>query len=469
MIRFSRIIASTDIYLLSAIAIFCLFTLPFVGTIPYLDGTIDFLQSHDIYTGGLLKYFTMWHSVHPPFKYYILSLVYHVFGFTTTSFALWSVISGVGGIIAFHHVAKNLTGKTSARLSTFLFALCPLYIATSTANLYDYVFVIIMLFAIWFYSEGRIILYVLAASCLVLTKETGFLFALVVFIVEFIDALLFFVKYKKFAVFNLIVTIFPIVIFMLWLLLLEGVGKHTWSEWIFAPTAKQGAFATVIYNITSGHLLNPFAYRQWLQLLVYNFNWVYVGIGVLGITRYLLRKNFHYTNYLRIKTLGILAAFFISYMLFVLSLQTFTIIRYTLPLIPLIMMTSGASLLYITKKNASIKIVIIVFFIGVSLLRLFWSIDPISRLIWGKSLVYHQALYGSNDSWGGSDSITYNMQYLFILRKRSSEITDGIGKGYITSEDCRWLYRDPHNEQRLLAIITGKTTHLLSCLQKPRN
>ena len=65
-----------------AIFLFLILTLPFINTLPYMDGNIDFIQTLDFYTGGLNQYFFNWGTIHPPLKLVLITPFYFLFDTT---------------------------------------------------------------------------------------------------------------------------------------------------------------------------------------------------------------------------------------------------------------------------------------------------------------------------------------------------------------------------------------------------
>src|SRR5258708_2985983 len=103
-----------------ACCIFISLFLPFLFTIPYLDGNIDFVQSYDFYTGGFQRYFYQWGSVHPPLKLWLTDMLYYIFGIHTFSYNLVGPVFGLVGIFAIFGLAKTISNKSIAQISAIL-------------------------------------------------------------------------------------------------------------------------------------------------------------------------------------------------------------------------------------------------------------------------------------------------------------------------------------------------------------
>jgi len=100
--------------LLFLVLLFSVLFLPFLKTIPYLDGNIDFVQVHDFYKGGFEEYFKNWSSVHPPLKLFIAQIFFGLFGVNAISYNLVGFMLGIIGVVSLFYLAKKLTGEKTA-------------------------------------------------------------------------------------------------------------------------------------------------------------------------------------------------------------------------------------------------------------------------------------------------------------------------------------------------------------------
>ena len=90
-----------------AIFLFLILTTPFVNTIPYLDGNIDFVQTVDFYNGGINQYFSNWNTVHPPLKLVLVFPFYVLFGISQFIYSSMGISIGVLGIISIYFFTKE--------------------------------------------------------------------------------------------------------------------------------------------------------------------------------------------------------------------------------------------------------------------------------------------------------------------------------------------------------------------------
>lgn len=402
--------------------------LPFLNSIPFIDGYIDFMQSFDFYTGGFHEYFSRWPSIHPPFKPIVANLFFRVFGVSQYTYTFIGFIFGIVGIISFYKLSYLLAGRVTAILGTILLSTSPLFISVGIFGLTDYVLTTLVILSFYLYASNRTWLYIIFSSCAVLTKEPGLLLPISVLVVE----VLYIMKkgisnpsYLKRRFLPLVGYSIPLFVFLTWLMFLKMNGQRPWGDWIFAETAKKGSLYTAFYNITTFHFLNKYAYQRWLQLFFLNFNWVYWIICITGVVlffkthsikhiyRHIVSKNKNGKAFLAI------ILFFLSFFFCVLTFQTFTPPRYALPLIPYLLLTTALSFHKITTQFPKIKSVLSIALGSIVFLSLFFSVDPVSIKLWGAMDTPAGSMYADPKRLAGNDGITYNEQYLFLLKMRT--------------------------------------------------
>lgn len=453
--------AKEHIFLILACASFLLLTIPYVNILPYMDGNIDFVQTIDFNQGGLSQYFSNWNTVHPPLKLLLTTPFYFIFGISPISYSILGIISGILGIISIYFLTKDLFGKNAGNLAALFFSIYPLFISNSIFSMRDAILTSLIINALFFYRRKKILLYAISSSLAVITKETALLIPLIIIIVE----LIFFLKSKKLnikIIINYAFLFIPLGIYYLWKIILGSFGKNSWSEWIFTDTENKGAIFTIINNLITLQFINPYSQWHWKQLAFLNFNWIFILIGLIGFSYYIVhfKKVIIHKNSENIKVLLVIILFIISYLLTVLSLQTYTIPRYALPIIPFLIIGLSKSITII-RNEFILKIAGTLVF-GIMLISLFYSIDPVAKKIWGSQQIFNNKIYTVNDHLAGNDGITYNIQYLLIAKERSKMIKNAKGNELISGY-CRWILPDPNNEVKMLKEL--KLNPALYCIQ----
>ncbi|HSX08911.1 MAG TPA: glycosyltransferase family 39 protein [Candidatus Saccharimonadales bacterium] len=381
--------------LLLPLIIFSALFIPYLFLVPSNDGNLEFTLSSQWLHGQNIFYLI---SFHPPFKLILFSIFFKLFGYS--SFGFVGLLLGLTGVTAVYFIAKKLFDEKVALLSSLLLATSGLYISVALFSVHDFVMTVLMILAFAFYVNSRYVWYAIFICLAILTKETAIFMALGII---FTDVVL--RKKVSFSLFT------PIIILFWYVEFVHFSGYHLWNDWNFSPTAKEGSAATMINNILTLQLFNKYAWENMLHLFIFNFNWVY-WVFVIASLFYVKTKELKQ----HLVTIGIFVGLFT---LLVLTFQTFTINRYILPLIPFVYLFASYAVFKLKFSKLLISLLLIT-----SVVSLFFSIDPVSNLIWQKTQVLDQNLY-LNKKLDGDDGITYNMQYLNLMKERTTMIKNG--------------------------------------------
>ena len=381
--------------MLLPIGIFVALFAPFLCVIPANDGDLEFKFANSWLIGENRIQLL---SLHPPFKLMLFSFFFRLFGYNSIGYI--GLIFGIAGIIAIYFVAKKLFDKQVALLSSILLATSGLYISVGLFGIHDFLMTVLILIAFAFYLNSRYLLYTIFICIAILKKETAIFFAASILISD--------ITIRK----NVSFVIFAPIIILAWYVeFLHFSGYHLWNDWNFSNTAKDGSALTMIYNVVTLQIFNKYALENILHLFVFNFNWMYwifVIVSFFYIKTKEMKKN--------LIPIGIFAFLFI---LLVLTFQTFTINRYVLPLLPFVYMLASYAVFKLKFSSIFISLLLITSFIS-----LFFSVDPVSNWIWQKTQVLNENMY-LNKPLDGDDGITYNMQYLSLMRERTKRIENG--------------------------------------------
>lgn len=421
--------------------IFSVIFLPFLNTIPFLDGNIDFIQSIDFKNGGFVEYFKNWNSVHPPVKLLLTGILFYFFGANAFTYNLLGYIVGIFSIISFYFLSKKIFNNEIAKINSFLLASFPLFLSTSIFSLRDFILSCFLIASLMFYSRKKVFLAAIFTTLAILTKETAMLLLIAFIIVEVI-----FLRHKRIT--HLLFFGIPFLFFYSWNYYLQINNKNSWQEWLFSENASSGTVDVILNNLINFQFLNIYAYQHWKQLFFLNFNWVYWLFAIIGIftgvKKIIFKKNFVRKE--KIKPLLVIFIFCSSYLMTVLSLQTYTIPRYALPILVFMLIPAGFGLNFLTKVFK----VKLFYFIPSLIFLLFFSFDPISRSFWGQTKVLDQEFYGVNNYLAGNDGITYNLQYLLVAGKRSKILRMD---SYFDLGQCGWLFADINNDKKTAVIL----------------
>lgn len=456
LIESRNMFEKTDKVLVLSCVIFSSLLLPYINSIPYLDGNVEFRMTYDFYSGGFEKYFENFQgSLHPPLKLFVSSMFYRIFGFSAFSYNLVGFVFGIAGIIGIYFLAESIFDKKTARISSLLLSAFPIFIATGIFSLNDYLLSVLTVISLLFYVKGSFFGYAISSSCLVLTKEYGLILPCAIIVSEFV--LFFFRKRGKNKTnhFGIIALLIPLTVFGLWYSFLKANGFGEWGDWNFSETKEKGSFYTVLNNVFTLNIFNKHALQQWSQLFILNFNWVYWLTLFSGIMLFVSdrqnRKKIKLSlsvGEAKTKAIASVLIFFIVHFFCVLSFQTFTIPRYALVLYPFLIIFTSFSINKLSEKIAGSKIFIYTLFFSLIFISLFFSLDPVSRHMWPViNATDGNEIYNLIGPGGGPDAITYNAQYLVLVDRRTESILSEGQDKY--PGICGWMFEDVESMKML--------------------
>jgi len=457
--EFFRIKNLEKILFLLPIFLFLGLLLPFLHSIPHRDGNIEFVESFDFYSKGVNGYLLKWREAnHPPAKCFLVKILFSIFGVKPIVYNSLGLIFGSFAIVFFYFLVKTIFQDTKlAFLSSLLLATHPLFVANGLFALRDFLVLVFLIFSLYFYAQDKPLSYGIFAIFLVFAKETALLFP---FIVLIIDLLFNIRNFKK-----VVIDTIPFLAFALWFWKLKSLNLSVWSAHVLSKGGSP--FTIVMYNLASlasfqffrgGQFLNEQAEQHWRQLFFLNFNWVFWLIlftGLIFRTIKTIRERGFLLFSLKTpaaKTLLVIWLFPLAYIFSVLTFPTYTIPRYALPVIPFLLIgTSWAICKVFPKWLRTLSLGILILVIPLSL---FTSSDPISIKLWGKEKFLGEELYPLYLTWAGNDGVTYNWQYLKIVKKRTEAI-EAIqsGKRALTPNDCSFIFPDPNNDYQTFQIL----------------
>jgi hypothetical protein len=305
---------------------------------------------------------------------------------------------------------------------------------------------------LYFYSTKRYIFYAISISLAVLTKETGLLVPVIIIFTEIIFFIIRKEKLNKEFLIKFLSISIPIIIYYLWKMYLTSHGKNSWSEWIFTNNENKSALYTIFNNLTTFNFLNPYAQAHLKQLVFLNFNWLYILIILFAFLFLIFKKQIKLSQDSQVtKTVFSIFVFVILYILSVLTLQTYTIPRYALPIIPFII--TGLSKAITDVKNEMYTRIFALSVFSIMIISLFFSLDPIENSIWGKADILGHEIYSLNQHMAGNDGMTYNLEYILIAKERSDLIRNSKTPYGISSKYCYWIFPDPNNELKMLQAL----------------
>lgn len=500
------------------LVIYSFLLIPFLALKPCWDGSTELSTNTGTFEVGFLqsiynymKFLTNG-GLHPPFKFILSSIFSTFLGKSIVSYHLMGITLGYLAILGMYFLCKKLFNKSVATIASLFLATFPLFVANSLDNYTDFFVTVFAILALYAYSQKKLILYAILASCTTLSKDTGLLLPLSVLLIElfstFLEKQRFFSKFSK-----LIIVIIPILMYFTWYFYVKFSGFEIFHGYILAPeTVGKGAFVTIFYNLLTFNFFHRYAQKHMLQLFYLNFTWVYWAIIIVGFMQkvikikyrqiifiYEKRKqsvltlifllsflilytigtiilqiliappqevihlNFNGVYWVMIltififnttffskvqtilhqikldisqgnqktKTIAVMVIFFTVYTVTVVTFQILDTPRYNLPLIPIIVVAASV---VISSNIKKISIFFILLLSSLNFIGLYFSIDPISTILWGKNTAAGQTFYNISKT-DIDDDVVYNLQYLLVMKKRSQ--TNYVHKGICNFTDSQ--------------------------------
>ena len=439
-------------WLLVFIFFYIIFFFQYLYSLPYMDGAYDFLQSMNMYRYGMAGYIHSAPAVHTPLKSILFTVLFNLFGIGVMQYTILGLITGVLGIIGFYYLSKKLFNKEMSILVTLFFATSPLIFVNSIFSMRDVLITSFYLSSLAFYIRKKYLWYSIAATCAVFSKEPALLLPVAVCIVE---AASFFHEKKSWK--RLLLLDIPFMGVACWWVLLHANHIQSW-DYVFNNKSRQSIYAIALYNLATFQFLNIIFYENILHLFFLNFNWVFWLIGLIGLSIYVRsNKNSPPASFQNIKTIAILLLFFIGFSLTVLSIPTYTITRYIIPLIPCMYLFAVWGV-YQLKNYRYIFSPALIFLVLIHMLSMVASVDPVSVKLWGTEKLYDQTLYKLDTKLGGSDAVLYNLQLASIINKRSYIVLHTIPQ---TTQNCGGYQHSV--SQRVNKVLGIHYKYLLLC------
>jgi hypothetical protein len=462
-----NLITTNLVPILFSLVFICLL-FPFLNVIPHRDGNIVFIQTNDYLKGGLQMYLNNW-AVHPPLKIITSAVLIKIIPLLPFSYNILGIIFGIAGIFGIYYLSLSIFTKKEAIISSSLLTICPLFIANSIFGLLDYILAILIIIALLFYIKKRLIIYAFFASLCILTKETGLIFILTVLSIEIIFQIKNILNKNYKLLINIIYCLIPLIPWYIWTVYLNINHKSIWDDYVFS-NVKGGPFYVVLHNLLFFNIFTQYTKEQWGQLFILNFNWILWCFIIISLLIYLLKKIFGKVilteikkNTIKTKALIVIITFFFLYLLTVLTFPTYTIPRYALPLIPCFIIFITLSIT--TIKNNYIKLLVLIAVYSIFLISLFSSSDPISASIWNRRIIGNQNLYSIDKTVAGNDGITYNYQYLLLVKDRTELIRKiENDKMSLNKNNCDFIFPDPNNDLKTFKILKINLSKFSICL-----
>ncbi len=275
---------------------------------------------------------------HPLFFYFLSSLWLNIFPDTILFSKIFALTISVLTLVFTYLLAKLFTQKHIATLSVLLLVSQAIFLAQSTLLLPEMLLALLSLAGLYFYIKNKKIWYAVFASLLLLTKETGAMLVLSVFVYDFITDKEKNIKKYLFEKWYLFIPVLPVLLFFIYQKLMFG--------WFFYPEH--------IGYIKFSEFPDKFsAYLAYL-LIYQSRNVLFFSIVLLIIISLIIKTKVKIN-----RNIYLLLGFMLLYISF-LSINFYST-RYILSVIPLFVILINYFLFIYIKNKKIVALVMLVF------------------------------------------------------------------------------------------------------------
>ncbi|MDD5178448.1 MAG: glycosyltransferase family 39 protein [Candidatus Nanoarchaeia archaeon] len=215
-------LAQKDLAIIAILAILTLLShIPFVNVPTLGDESIVLLQSHAIlenkFNPNLGEYYNTGLGIdlgHPPLFYWIVALFLSIFGQYLWAAKLPIIIFSMIGVVYTFLLGKEIYNKKTGIMAAILVLFSQLYFVQSSMIYLEIPLTALGIMTLYYYYKNKLVAYSISASLLVLIKETGLLIIAAIFLYEIIKN----IKQPKILIKNLVKLSLPVFIFAAWTL-----------------------------------------------------------------------------------------------------------------------------------------------------------------------------------------------------------------------------------------------------------
>lgn len=227
------------------------------------------------------------------------------------------------------------------------------------------------------------------------------------------------IKIREFL--NLVLIFSPAILTLfIWRQYVIHLGTTEWRDTIFI-TNGAGSYETVMHNLFTLQIFNRFLKENLTNALWLNFQWVYL-LMILLIIPWTWQKIIKlFSNRAQAAFLTTVVCFTLIYILLVLSFPTWTVLRYSIPILLMLYLVLA---ILISKLSGKIYSALLTGLVILSLIANLYSLDPLTS---NKLVPYYGINLYDLPFWdGGPDRLIYNSQFLQAVKNQNIIIQKAI-------------------------------------------
>lgn len=422
----------SEFIFLIPIVFFLFLFLPFVGQAPAMDPMINFRESTQLFSGGFQEIVSYGVRLHPPILYSTIAMSFFLFGKSVISYNLIGFLLFTSTLIGFYFSFKKLLGNKFAAFATLLIFTNPLIVQNYFNLVSETLIISALVLGSVAYLYKKYSLLLISFLLLTLMKETALSIIFPFFIMLFFDTITKkSAEKKRYIVYQIICIAMIAFVFFSWNSFLKNIGTTEWRDTMFIKNGK-GSFETVFHNVLTFKIFNSFLLGNLKNTLYFNFQWVFSLMLLISI--FLKKKKF---SLIEKKTLLLIILVSLSYALLALSFPTWTIPRYSAPLIFCFLFILS---FFIAKAKGIWGKIILIILLIITFIANVSSLDPLSSKK-GTVTLYGEKFYVKEFWNDGPDGIEYNMQYLRPVKHQNDLIKQAVKQNadFLIVGDCAEL------------------------------
>lgn len=400
---------------------FLALTIPYWNEAPVNDPMVIYRETSQFVTTGFRELMNMGYTVHPPLINLWVGLFFVLFGKAPLSYVLSGVVVYLGMLFfLYFYLKKQYSWFVAAFVVVALFS-HPLIVINAVYLSNDLLLLALVFVLLVGFIEKKWYLQLPAVLLLGIAKETGIIVVCAVIAFSVAQLVGEYLSSKKFDKEGIVRLGLSIVLFLLswgiWQYILRQYHQTEWRDMIFNPMGKS-SFVIVFENIVQGKFINEYLTGNLLNIGVLYYNWVYSGLFVIASGYSLWRAILRREDVVDARALLCLGLATI-YILGALSFPTWTVIRYGIPVLGLLLMMTAI----VFRNTPQVLFATTAVVLMINGLGLYFSDDPVTKRIYpGSAQVLQESFYNIPYGINGPDRINYNMSILKAAKRQNDII-----------------------------------------------
>lgn len=395
-----------------------------IGETPALDPLLFYREATIVATEGLPALYRLTHTAHPPLLQGLIALAFGLVGRSPAAYTAVGVACFAVGALMVNAVVGRCYAPRAAFAATLLLYSCPLVLVNTFYPTHEMVLLAVVSSALYFFAADRVVPFRWSLIPLVLLKQTA-LVALASFLAaRLLDRLRHGAARRRLA-YDLADFLPAAAAGLTWAVFLHVVGGSEWRGDLLGQVPGRSTYAYLGDRLLHLGVFNAFLRRNLENALIHNWQWS-IALSALALMLGTGARRRESPSPAAFRCTAFLTIFSLSYALLVLSIPTWTIPRYGIPLLlgPYVALGVAAARIGHRARFAALVTVLWV----VSWVANLSSLDPVTARH-GRIEIHGQRLYDTPEENAGADRLTYNLQFLDAVASQNALVARALRSG----------------------------------------